>query len=173
VVTILRSLLLIMAPVPIVAAGGPVARAVAVLSPTEGNAAAGTVVFTKSKGGVRVSVSLTGLPPGPHGFHIHEFGDCSARDGSSAGGHFNPAGHKHAGRQEAERHAGDLGNVEAGPDGKVTHEFVDAHLRLEGLTGIAGRSVIVHAQADDLQTQPAGNAGGRLACGVVGIVRPD
>jgi Cu-Zn family superoxide dismutase len=158
-----------MGSVPIVAAEGQVARAVAVLSPTEGNAAAGTVVFTKSNGGLRVSVSLTGLMPGPHGFHIHEFGDCPARDGSSAGGHFNPAEQKQAGRQEAERHAGDLGNVEAGPDGKVAHEFLDALLRLEERTGIAGRSVIVHAQADDLQTQPAGNAGGRMACGVVGI----
>lgn len=169
----LRSFLLVMGSVPVLAAEGPVARAVAVLSPTEGNAAAGTVVFTESKGGVRVSVSLTGFTPGPHGLHIHEFGDCSARDGSSAGGHFNPAGHKHAGRQEAERHAGDLGNVEAGPNGKVTHAFLDAHLRLEGRTGIAGRSVIVHAQADDLQTQPTGNAGGRLACGVVGIAAPE
>ncbi len=168
----LSSLVLVLASATIASAGS-VTNAVAVLKPTQGNEAAGRVVFTKVEGGVRVSGNLTGLREGGHGFHIHEFGDCSAPDGSSAGDHFNPNGHPHAGPEEAKRHAGDLGNVPAGADGKVTLGFTDAHLSLEGPTGILGRSVIVHANADDFKTQPTGNAGGRLACGVVGIARAE
>ncbi|MGH7418698.1 MAG: superoxide dismutase family protein, partial [Candidatus Rokuibacteriota bacterium] len=168
----LSSLVLVLASAAI-ASADPVTKAVAVLTPTHGQDAAGKVVFTKVEDGVRVSVNLAGLKEGAHGFHIHEFGDCSAPDFSSAGGHFNPAGSLHAGPREPVRHAGDLGNVEAAADGKATLEFMDAHLSLEGSTGIVGRSVIVHVNADDLKTQPTGNAGGRLACGVVGIAQPE
>jgi Cu-Zn family superoxide dismutase len=146
-----RSLVLVLASATM-ASAGPVTKAVAVLAPTQGNDVAGKVVFTKVDGGVRVSVNIAGLREGGHGFHIHEFGDCSAPDGSSAGGHFNPAGHQHAGPKEPKRHVGDLGNVEAGADGKVTLDFTDAHLSLEGTAGILGRSVIVHANADDFKT---------------------
>lgn len=168
----LSSLVLVLASATMASAGS-VTKAEAILTPTQGHYAAGKVVFTKAEGGVRVSVSIAGLRQGAHGFHIHEFGDCSAPDASSAGGHFNPAGQQHAGPKDATRHMGDLGNVEAGADGRVTLGFTDSHLRLEGPTGILGRSVIVHADADDLRTQPTGNAGGRLACGVVGIAQPE
>jgi Cu-Zn family superoxide dismutase len=168
----LSSLVVVLASAAM-ASADPVTRAVAVLTPTQGNHAAGKVVFTKVEGGVRVSVNITGLTEGGHGFHIHEFGDCSAPDGSSAGDHFNPNGHPHSGPKGAQRHVGDLGNVEAGADGKVTRGFTDAQVSLEGPTGIMGRSVIVHGNADDFKTQPTGNAGGRLACGVVGIAQAD
>ena len=154
-----------------VAAAGPVTKAAAVLSPTQGSTVSGKVVLTKVAGGVKVNVSLTGLKEGPHGFHIHEFGDCSAPDATSAGAHFNPGGQPHAGPKDAHRHAGDLGNIEAGKDGTATAEYVDTGVSLEGANTVLGRGVIVHEKADDLKTQPTGNAGGRVACGVVGVAK--
>ena len=153
----------------VLAAAAPAERATAVLHPTQGNSVEGTVKFQAVAGGVKVTANLKGLTPGTHGFHVHEFGDCSAPDGSSAGSHFNPAGHPHAGPKDAKRHAGDLGNIEAGADGTATLDWTDAQMKLDGPTGVIGRGVIVHAKADDLKTQPTGDAGGRLACGVVGV----
>ena len=142
-------------------------KAVAKLAPTKGNDVVGTVTFTKVEGGVRVVAELTGLKPGEHGFHIHEKGDCTAPDGTSAGGHFNPGKHPHAGPDAAERHAGDLGNITADAAGKAHYERVDKELKLTGDDSIIGRSVIVHEKVDDLKTQPTGNAGARVACGVI------
>jgi superoxide dismutase, Cu-Zn family len=158
---------------PLVAGAAPVTKAVATLAPTKGSTVAGHVSFVKVDGGVKVTAHISGLTPGLHGFHIHEFGDCSAADGSSAGGHFNPAGHPHGGPKDAERHAGDLGNIEAGKDGVATLDVVDAAMTLEGSSGILGGGVIVHEKADDLKTQPTGNAGGRLSCGVIGAAKPE
>ncbi len=149
----------------------PVTKAVAVLHPTQGNAVQGTVQFTAEGSGLKVSMHLTGLTPGKHGFHIHEFGDCSAPDGASAGGHFNPGGDPHGAPADAKRHAGDFGNVEAGADGAVNVDYTDTHASLEGASSVLGRGVIVHANPDDLKTQPTGNAGGRLACGVIGAAK--
>jgi Cu-Zn family superoxide dismutase len=154
-----------------VASAAPVTKATAVLSPTSGSTVAGKVTFSKAEGGVKVSVALSGLKEGSHGFHIHEFGDCSAPDGASAGGHFNPSGEAHAGPKDAARHTGDLGNVEAGKDGTATLEYVDAKAAFDGANSILGRGVIVHEKVDDLKTQPTGNAGARLACGVVGAAK--
>ncbi len=155
------------APVP----STPV-HAIAVLHPTVGSAVAGTVRFEAApSGGVTVTVGLTGLSAGKHGFHVHEFGDCSAADATSAGGHFNPTGHPHAGPTDAVRHAGDLGNVEAAADGAASLSWTDPHMSLTGPHGVIGHAVIVHANPDDLQTQPTGNAGGRVACGVIGIAK--
>ena len=150
------------------AAGGPPAatRAVATIAPTQGNTAAGTVTFTAVKGAVHVIADLTGLAPGEHGFHIHEKGDCSAPDGTSAGGHFNPGSHQH-GAPGAQVHAGDLGNITADASGKAHLEGDFPQMTLTGPDSIVGRAVIVHAAADDLKTQPTGNAGGRLGCGVI------
>jgi Cu-Zn family superoxide dismutase len=159
------------APAKPVPTSTKVTKAVAVLKPTAGNTVEGVVTFTQAGTAVAVSVKLTGLTAGKHGFHIHEFGDCSAPDATSAGGHFNPAGHPHAGPTDAAHHAGDLGNVEAGADGSVTLDLKDVGLALEGDKTIVGRGVIVHAKADDLKTQPTGDAGGRLACGVVGVAK--
>jgi len=155
----------------IAAAPAPLTKAVALVHPLASSGVSGTVTFTRVDGGVKIAAQLSGLTPGAHGFHVHEFGDCSVPDGSSAGGHFNPVGEPHAGPPDAHRHAGDMGNVIAGKDGTATIEYVDAHVSLDGPTSVLGRGVIVHANPDDLKTQPTGNAGGRVACGVVGAAK--
>ncbi|MFK8004458.1 MAG: superoxide dismutase family protein [Polyangiales bacterium] len=143
------------------------AAVTATVSATEGNTVNGTVSFTQESGEVVVRVALTGFEPGTrHGFHVHETGDCSAPDGTSAGGHFNPDGHDHALPDSDVRHAGDLGNVEADANGNVNTEFRFTDLHLDGEHGIGGRAVILHASADD-GGQPTGNAGPRVACGVI------
>lgn len=152
-------------------AGPAVTKAVAVLHPTAGHEAHGTVVFTKVEGGVKVEATLDGLAPGDHGFHIHQYGDCSSPDGKSAGGHFNPEGVEHAGPEASVRHVGDLGNITADENGHATLERVDAHLTFSGPHSIVGRGVIVHQKADDLTSQPTGAAGARVACGVIGIAK--
>jgi len=144
------------------------ADAIAVLSPTQGNEARGNIYFSRVKDGVRIDGEVTGLKPGPHGFHIHEKGDCSAPDAMSAGAHFNPAGNPHAGPRDKSRHNGDFGNIDIGQDGKGRLELVDDLLTVKpGPTSIVGKSVIFHEQTDDLKTQPAGNSGARLGCGVI------
>ncbi len=148
-------------------------KAVAWLRPTAGNQAEGTVTFIKVEAGVKVSLAIKGLTPGKHGFHVHEFGDCSAPDATSAGSHFNPGGDPHAGPQDVARHAGDMGNLEADASGAGKLEYVDTRMGFEGANSILGRGVIVHANADDLKTQPTGNAGGRLACGVIGAAKAE
>jgi Cu-Zn family superoxide dismutase len=149
-----------------------VTKAVAVLSSTKGNSVSGTVTFTKVDGGVKIVADVTGLTPGLHGFHIHEFGDCSAADATSAGGHFNPHHMQHGGPDAAVRHAGDFGNLEADASGKAHYERVDTMISLEGADSIVGHGVIVHEKADDLKTQPTGNAGARVACGAIGVAKP-
>jgi Cu-Zn family superoxide dismutase len=143
------------------------AAAVAKLLPTKDNTARGEVTFTPEGKGVRVVASFTGLKMGEHGFHVHEKGDCSAPDATSAGGHFNPETKPHAAREAAERHVGDLGNLKADPYGMARANFVDEHLSLEGPNSILGKAVILHEKVDDYTTQPTGNAGARLACGVI------
>jgi len=144
-------------------------KAVAVLHPTGGNKVSGTVTFTEVADGVQVQAEITGLSPGNHGFHVHEFGDCSAGDASSAGAHFNPTDKPHAGPDATERHVGDMGNVEADASGKAKLEYVDHQISLTNdQQSVIGRSVVVHAKADDLKSQPAGDSGARVACGVIG-----
>jgi Cu-Zn family superoxide dismutase len=118
---------------------------------------------------VRATVNLTGLPPNStHGFHIHEKGDLSAPDLASAGSHFNPRGHQHGGPSSPMSHAGDLGNVTSDASGNVSTEMTVNGVTVDqGTTGIVGRSVILHAQADDLKTDPSGNSGARIAGGVI------
>lgn len=148
--------------------------AATVLEPTEGNQVTGTVNFVEAPDGIRVQATVEGLEPNTtHGFHIHEEGDCSAPDASSAGGHFNPTDDPHGGPDDPadERHVGDLGNLESNADGVATYDRVDELLTVDGNTSILGRGVIVHAGADDLESQPTGDAGARLACGVIeGVV---
>jgi Cu-Zn family superoxide dismutase len=146
-------------------------KAVCVMHPTEGSQAHGIVTFTQETDGVRIVADLEGLAPGDHGFHIHEYGDCSAPDGTSAGGHFNPDNQPHGGPMDAERHVGDLGNVTAGEDGTAHLDMTDRRITFSGAHSIVGRGIILHAAADDLTSQPTGNAGARLACGVIGIAR--
>jgi Cu-Zn family superoxide dismutase len=148
-----------------------VTKAVAVLSPLGSSGVTGTVTFTKADGGVRVQAQLKGLKPGDHGFHIHEFGDCSAADGASAGGHFNPSAEPHGAPTDAQRHTGDLGNIEASAAGVADLEYTDSRATLDGANSVLGRGVIVHEKGDDLKTQPTGNAGARVACGVIGVAK--
>lgn len=149
-----------------------VKKAVAVLHPKENSGVSGTVTFTQLVDGVQVSATVMGLKIGKHGFHVHELGDCSAPDATSAGGHYNPEGQPHAGPDSDRRHVGDIGNLEADNSGRAHYERHDSVLTLNGPNSIVGRAVIVHAAEDDFTSQPTGNAGVRLACGVVGIAHP-
>ena len=148
---------------------GNISKAVVILKPTQGNTANGVVWFTKVVGGVKVEGHFKGLPEGAHGFHIHQFGDCSAGNGKSAGGHFNPDGNEHGSPKAAVRHTGDLGNITADSIGIANFSFVDEIISFSGKRSILSRGVIIHEVADDLRSQPTGAAGSRLACGVVGI----
>ncbi len=141
--------------------------ATAEMRATEGNEAHGTVTFSTVEGGVRVVAHFEGVPEGEHGFHIHEFGDCSSGDGKSAGGHFNPTGLAHAGPDAEERHVGDLGNITADASGSAHADFVDPHLKLTQDYSIIGKGVILHADPDDMTSQPTGAAGARISCGII------
>ncbi len=146
--------------------------AAAIIAPTAGNKVKGSVTFADGEDGkTTVTAELEGLNPGQqHAMHVHEFGDCSAADGSSAGGHFNPEGHDHGLPATEKRHAGDFGNVTADATGKAKFTLVVDNLTVSKRNGVAGRSVIVHANADD-GGQPTGHAGDRIACGVIGVAK--
>lgn len=143
-------------------------HALALIESRSESTVAGTANFTAVEGGVLVEVEINGATPGTHGIHLHETGDCSAPDAASAGGHFNPDKMNHGGPAAPPHHGGDLGNIEVGADGtgKLT-------LTLQGLTispgdySVVGRAIVVHADADDLATQPSGNSGKRQGCGVI------
>lgn len=144
------------------------ASARADMAATKGNTASGTVIFHQMGDTLGVHAKISGLKPGQeHGFHIHEKGDCSSGDGMSTGGHFNPSGTKH-GAQHEDHHAGDLPALKADANGAV-----DAHFHLKGLTigsgaaDVVGKGLIIHAMPDDYKTQPTGNSGARIACGVI------
>jgi superoxide dismutase, Cu-Zn family len=160
--------LIALAQTPAAKSAAP-SRGISIVHPTVGNKVTGTVTFTPVADGVQVHAEIAGLTPGKHGFHIHEFGDCSAADASSAGAHFNPTNQPHAGPDAASRHEGDMGNVEADASGNAKLDYVDHQISLanDGKSAI-GRSVVVHAKADDLKTQPSGDSGVRIACGVIG-----
>jgi Cu-Zn family superoxide dismutase len=158
------------AKAPAGAAAGP-DRAVSVLIPMGDSGVKGVVHFTKEGKSVHVSGTITGLKPGEHGFHVHQFGDVTSTDGLSAGGHYNPEDKMHGKPDDKERHVGDLGNIKAGEDGVAKIDIKDSMLELEGPHSILGRGLVVHANADKF-TQPVGDAGGRVAVGVIGIASP-
>jgi Cu-Zn family superoxide dismutase len=169
---VITSILVALGTAPLLASAAmaqDVTHAIAIVLPTEGNSARGIVTFQAAEGGVRVHAELTGLSEGNHGFHVHQYGDCSALDGTSAGGHFNPTGHDHAGPHAETQHVGDLGNIVATADGTATYDAVLPYLALSGPNSIIGRGLIVHTGEDDLATQPTGNAGAREGCGVIGV----
>lgn len=140
------------------------------IEPKSGSKLSGKATLSEVDGGVKVVLSVEGVTPGgDHGAHVHEKGDCSAADGASAGGHFNPQGNDHALPTVAKRHLGDLGNLKIGKDGKGSLEITipGANLKAGDPNSFAGKSIIVHAKKDD-GGQPTGNAGGRIGCGVIG-----
>jgi Cu-Zn family superoxide dismutase len=147
-------------------ADGP--SATATVRPASGSQVHGELTFAQVGTRVRVEGEIAGLSPGLHGIHIHEKGDCSAADAMSTGGHFNPQSKKHGSPAVPDRHAGDLGNLNANEYGKATLALmVDGISVGKGADGVVGRAVIVHAGADDLKTDPTGNSGGRVGCGVI------
>jgi Cu-Zn family superoxide dismutase len=157
---------LLLAACATTAPDGP--SATATIRPASGSQVHGSVKFIQVGSRVRVEGEIAALTPGTHGFHIHEKGDCSAADAESAGGHFNPQGKKHGPPHSSDRHAGDLGNVQANEYGRANVSFTIDGLAVDkGTNGVIGRAVIVHANADDLRTDPTGNAGGRVGCGVI------
>lgn len=143
------------------------ASAEAKLAPTQGTTTTGTVIFMQKGNDIEVTAHVAGLTPGAHGFHIHEKGDCSAPDGMSAGGHFNPGGQPHGHPHKGPHHAGDMPMLETDGYGNARLVAVLPGLTLAGANGIVGKGVIVHAAPDDFKTQPTGNSGARMACGVI------
>lgn len=153
---------------------GEDAELIANLAPTQSSEVSGTVTFTpEAKGKVKVTARVTGLEPNTkHGFHVHQYGDLSSPKGKATGGHFNPESHDHALPAKEVRHAGDFGNLEANAKGVAELELVVDNITLvHGKDAILGRGVIVHAKPDD-GGQPTGNAGARIAQGVIGIKNP-
>ena len=136
------------------------------LDPKSDTKVTGLVFFIKKGDDVQVAGNILNLKPGKHGVHIHDKGDCSAPDASSAGPHFNPTNKHHGGPTTAEHHTGDLGNIEAGADGTAQINW-KGKLSLSGGDSIIGKSLVVHDKEDDLKTDPAGNSGARVACGVI------
>lgn len=140
------------------------------LAATAGNQAAGSLDLTAAGDGVKIAGSITGLKADTeHGFHIHEKGDCSAPDASSAGEHFNPTSQPHGDPNGAEHHAGDIPNVRADAQGTAQVDATVSGVTLHdgGANDIVGKAIIVHEKADDYKTQPSGNSGDRIACGVI------
>jgi superoxide dismutase, Cu-Zn family len=147
-----------------------VERLVAVLSPAEGKTTRGKVRFEQLEQGVRVTAEVEGLEPGgTHGFHVHELGDCSDLEAHSMGDHYNPLDVDHALPPQVPRHAGDLGNLKADDEGKAMLEMTVATMHVVGEPDpIIGRAVVVHERRDD-GSQPDGDAGDPIACGVAGV----
>jgi Cu-Zn family superoxide dismutase len=142
----------------------------AALAPASGSQASGTLMLMPMGDGVHVTGDIGGLAPNStHGFHIHEKGDCSAADASSAGGHFNPSGDAHGRASAPHHHLGDNDNLVADASGvaHVNAHFPGAALGGGGANDVIGKAVVVHADADDYTSQPSGNAGARIACGVI------
>merc|ERR1711935_1320436 len=150
--------------------------AVCVMNPDGGSGVSGIVKMTQTEGQkVKIVADIKGLTPGQHGFHIHQFGNLS-EGCKTAGPHYNPHGKTHGGPTDEERHVGDIGNVEAAADGTATFELDDHLISLFGDFSVLGRAVVLHADEDDLGkggvelSKTTGNAGARIACGVIGTM---
>jgi Cu-Zn family superoxide dismutase len=154
------------------AAPMPAPGATAILESADDPKLSGTVAFIQLADAVRIEINVAGADhPGPHGIHLHENGKCehdpAGKHYTSAGGHFNPTAAPHACRESTTHHAGDFGNIEIQPDGTGHLVVVTSMLSLRGPTSVIGKAIILHTGADDCKTQPTGNSGGRLACGLV------
>ena len=133
---------------------------------TAAGADAGKAVAQEADGGLRVTVEVGGISPGAHGAHVHTTGKCDAPEVTTAGGHWNPTARKHGLENPEGPHAGDMPNLTVGADGRGTLTFMLPAGTYEGLLDEDGAAFVVHAGADDLKTDPSGNSGGRIACGV-------
>jgi Cu-Zn family superoxide dismutase len=156
-------------------AAGSAAEAVAQIAPTQGNTVTGSVALASSPQGVHVTGSIQGLKPNAEfGFHIHEKGDCTAPDGSSAGGHFNPTQAQHGNPTGPTHHAGDMLNIHSDAQGVAQVDVTAGGTTLHGDPGtdVLGKAVVVHEGPDDYTTQPSGNSGKRIACGVIATPSP-
>lgn len=149
-----------------------VTDAICVLMPVGDSKVSGTLRFHHEAGQIHVTGEVKGLTPGLHGFHVHEFGDLTdLESGKSTGGHFNPDHKMHGKREATERHAGDFGNIEADSKGVAKIDFQDKLITMSGKMSIIGRGIVIHAD-EDKYTQPTGDAGGRVAIGVIGVAKP-
>jgi Cu-Zn family superoxide dismutase len=147
---------------------GKALEATAKLESRSGSSVTGEAEFTEKSGGVEVSIQIKGAKPGTHGVHLHDKGDCSALDASSAGGHFNPDSKTHGSPAADPHHAGDFGNITVGANGTGKLKLMVKGLTVApGPNSVVGHAVVIHADTDDMKSQPAGNAGARVACGVV------
>ena len=145
----------------------PGGKASAAIEGRSGSKLTGSAEFMMHGGMMMVTVTVKDAAPGVHAVHVHEKGDCSAPDATSAGGHFNPGGHQHGAPDAKEHHAGDLGNMTVGADGTGSIMVHSGDLSLEGPNSVVGHAIIIHEKSDDFVTQPTGNAGGRIGCGVI------
>jgi Cu-Zn family superoxide dismutase len=136
------------------------------IGPASGSQVKGSASFTRIAGGLHLAATVSGLTPGEHGFHVHEVGDCSAPDATSAKGHYNPAGSHHGG-QGGEHHAGDMPNLVADASGNASFSADLLGLDVGAGNDVANRALVIHADPDDYKSQPAGNSGKRVACGVI------
>lgn len=150
-------------------------RAMAGLVDKDGKAV-GSATLSEDRVGVRIDLRVTNLPEGKHGVHIHAFGRCEAPDFATAGGHFNPLGRVHGTLTTTGPHAGDLGNVEVRKDGTGLLSFTTPHLSLAPGAATnpaaAGLAIVIHEKEDDQKTDPSGNSGNRIACGVLKLLPP-
>lgn len=139
----------------------------AVIEGRSGSSLTGTAEFQMNGARLIILVSVKGAPPGIHAVHIHEKGDCSGSDAKSAGDHFNPEGTRHGAPEDREHHAGDFGNLTVDADGTGSLMIHSGDLSLEGKNSVLGRAIVIHENADDFMTQPSGNSGARIGCGVI------
>ncbi len=168
--SLISSLGVLILSVAMLAAQNPATTAKADLADAQGKEV-GKAEFTQTPDGVRIALTLSGLAPGQHAFHIHNVGKCEGPDFKSAGAHFNPYNKKHGLKNPEGPHAGDMENIEVGSDGTGTAEIANKQVTLaEGPNSLfleGGTAIVIHASPDDNVTDPAGNAGARIACGVI------
>lgn len=149
-----------------------VTEAQVIITPLNNAKVKGKLHLSKTKNGILIKGKIDGLSRNKQAIHIHEFGDCSAKDGSSAGGHYNPTKKKHGDPKNTEHHAGDLGNLVSQKDGSAEINSYYNNITLNGyFSPVIGRSIIIHGNEDDFKTQPSGNSGVRVACGIIGVKR--
>ena len=165
------SLLVVSAPALAQSSAAPASVANAQLKTADGKDV-GTATLTQAPDGVRIAIALRGLPPGEHAFHVHAVGKCEAPGFTSAGPHFNPGNKKHGKLNPDGHHAGDMDDITIPANGNLTSTIVNKDITLDkgkpnSVFQAAGTALVVHAKEDDYKTDPAGNAGDRIACGVV------